>query len=64
MTIAVARSPLRASQVTFETAASAIRLESRVKVKDDPRNFAPVGVVSFGVEETHIRDSMLLVIRC
>jgi hypothetical protein len=38
-------------------------LRSRINVENDARHFLPIGVVFFSIEETHIGDRMLLVIR-
>jgi hypothetical protein len=63
VTIAVARCPFRASEVSLERTTSAIMLLGWIDMQDDARDLAPVGVVCFGVEETHVRDGVLLVVR-
>jgi len=50
--------------MTLEGTASAIRLEDGIDMKNDTRDFAPVGVVCLGIEKTHIRHGVLLVVRC
>src|ERR1700712_1269465 len=62
ITIAVARHPFRASEMTVESTASAVRIERGIDLKYDTRDFAPVSVVCFSVEETSISDGMLLVV--
>jgi len=59
----VAGCPFRASEVTLERTTSAIRLLGCVDIQNDARDLAPVGVVRFGVEKTHVRDGVLLVVR-
>src|ERR1700754_4815385 len=62
ITVAVARHPLRPGQMTVESMASAVRIESGIDLKNDTRDLAPVGVICFGIEETSISDGMLLII--
>jgi hypothetical protein len=64
MAIAVARNPLGASQMTLISIPSARRFRHRINVKHNTRDFVPIRVVRFGIEETRIRDGVLLVIRC
>jgi hypothetical protein len=63
MTIAMACYPFCASQMTVKSAASAIRLDGGIDVENDARNFLPVSIVRFGVEKSHVRNGVLLVIR-
>ncbi|MDA9523407.1 hypothetical protein XI06_24770 [Bradyrhizobium sp. CCBAU 11434] len=49
--------------MTFERTACAIWLNARIEAKNNARDFAPVSVVSFGIEKAHIRDGVLLVVR-
>jgi len=62
MTVAVARYPSGTSQMTVESATGAIRLKGWINTKHNACNLAPVGVVGFGVEDTHISDSVLLIV--
>src|SRR6266480_503460 len=64
MPIAMARHPFRASKMTVERTASAIRLADRIDMQHDARDFPPVGTVSVGVEEPQIGDHVLLVVGC
>lgn len=48
--------------MTVESATGAIRLKGWINTKHDACNLAPVGVVGFGVEDTHISDSVLLIV--
>ncbi|SCB55607.1 hypothetical protein GA0061098_104624 [Bradyrhizobium shewense] len=59
----VIRRPLGASQMAFKSTAGAIRIKGGINTKHNARNFAPISVIGFGIQETHIDDSMLLVIR-
>ncbi|SPP98053.1 protein of unknown function [Bradyrhizobium vignae] len=63
ITIAETRSPLGASQMTFERTACAIRLKGRIEAQNNARDFAPISVVSFGIEKAHISNGVLLVVR-
>ena len=49
--------------MTVESTPSAVRIECGIDLKNDTRDFAPVGVICFGVEKTRICDGMLLIIR-
>jgi hypothetical protein len=48
--------------MTIECAASALRIACRIDLKNDTRDFAPVGVICFGAEKTRICDGVLLII--
>ncbi|MGX1350633.1 hypothetical protein AB7M49_004209 [Bradyrhizobium elkanii] len=62
MTVAVARYPSGTSQITVESATGAIKLKGGINTKHNACNLAPVSVVGFGVEDTHISDSVLLIV--
>ena len=48
--------------MTVESTPSAVRIECGIDLKNDTRDFAPVSVIRFGIEETCISDGMLLII--
>jgi hypothetical protein len=54
--------PFGAGQVTIESMSCAIRFTIRVNVQHDPGNLSPVGPDRVGVEQTKIRDNVLLII--
>jgi len=49
--------------MTVEGAARTIRLKDGVDTKHNARDIAPISVVCFGIEETHIGDGVLLVVQ-
>jgi len=57
------RRPLGASQMTFKSTAGAIRINGGINTKHNARNFTPISIIDLGIQETHIGDGMLLVIR-
>src|SRR5438067_1444655 len=63
MAIAVASRPLRSSQMAFVATTGARRIVGWINVENDTRHFSPIGTVLFGIEQTHIGDRVLLVIR-
>src|SRR6478736_2148700 len=48
--------------MTGESTPSAVRIECGIDLKNDTRDFAPVSVIRFGIEETGISDGMLFII--
>jgi hypothetical protein len=62
MSIALLSHPFGAGQVTIESMSCTIRFTIRVNVQHDPGNLLPVGSGRVGVEQTKIRDYVLLII--
>lgn len=54
--------PLGASEMAFKSTAGAIRIQGGINTKHNARNFSPISVIGLGIQQTHIRDGMLLVI--
>src|ERR1700733_10293045 len=40
------------------------RLGGRINLKNNTRDFLPISIGFFGIEQTHIGDRVLLVVRC
>ena len=49
--------------MTLISTTSAYRFRDRINVKHDTRDFVPIRVVRFGIEETRICNGVLLVVR-
>src|SRR4051812_14247881 len=64
MAVAVTGDPFCTRKMTLERLASAIRLEDRIYMEDDAGHLPPVRIVSLGVQESQIRDDVLLVVSC
>jgi hypothetical protein len=62
MPVSDLRHPFGPREVTVEGTARLIGLAVWVNVQDDPRDIAPVGVFRIGIEQTQVRDDMLLVV--
>src|SRR3977135_525993 len=62
MSIAMVSHPFGAGQVTIESMSCAIRFTIRVNVQHDPGNLSPVGSGRVGVEQTKVRDNVLLIV--
>jgi hypothetical protein len=62
MPVSDLRHPFRPGEVTVEGTARLIGLAVWVNVQDDPRDIAPVGTFRIGIEQTQVRDDMLLVV--
>ncbi|AMA59964.1 hypothetical protein BCCGELA001_29425 [Bradyrhizobium sp. CCGE-LA001] len=56
------RRPLGTSQMAFKSAAGALWIQASINTKHKARNFPPISVIGFGIQQTHIRCGMLLVI--
>jgi hypothetical protein len=54
--------PFGAGQVTIESMSCTIRFTIRVNVQHDPGDLSPVGPGRVGVEQTKVRDNMLLIV--
>src|ERR1700733_3363316 len=62
MAITMVRHPFGAREVTIVGAARAIRLGARIDAKHQLRDFTPIRVVGFGVEQTQISNEVLMVV--
>src|SRR3981081_3143842 len=62
MSIAMLSHPFGAGQVTIESMSSTIRFTFRVNVQHDPGNLSPVGSGRIGVEQTKVRNNVLLIV--
>ena len=62
MPIATFSHPFGAGQVTIESMSCTIRFTIRVNVQHDPGNLSPVGSGRVGVEQTKVRDNVLLIV--
>ncbi|MDA9489002.1 hypothetical protein XI08_07240 [Bradyrhizobium sp. CCBAU 11361] len=60
---ALTRRPFGASQMTLESTAGAIRIQGGINTKHNAHDLAPISVIGLGIQETHIGDGMLLVVR-
>jgi hypothetical protein len=49
--------------MTIESTESALDIVIRVYVQYDPRHLAPVGTFRIGIQHSHIRDGVLVVVR-
>jgi hypothetical protein len=54
--------PFGAGQVTIESMSCTIRFAIRVNVQHDPGNLSPVGSSRVGVEQTKVRNNVLLIV--
>src|SRR5450631_2945938 len=62
MSIAMLGHPFGAGQVTIEGTSCTIMFTIRVNVQHDPGNLAPVGSGRVGVEQTKVRNNVLLIV--
>ena len=62
MSIAMLSHPFGAGQVTIESMSCTIRFTIRVNVQHDPGNLSPVGSGRVGVEQTKVRNNVLLIV--
>src|SRR5450631_4052758 len=62
MSIAMLSHPFGASQVAIESMSCTIRFTIRVNVQHYPGNLSPVGSGSVGVEQTKVRNDVLLIV--
>jgi hypothetical protein len=63
MLVPFSRHPLGAREVTIESTSSALDIVIRVYVQHDPRYLAPVGTFRIGIQHSHVRDDVLMVVR-
>jgi len=54
--------PFGAGQVAIESMSCTIRFTIRVNVQHDPGNLSPVGSGRVGVEQTKVRNNVLLIV--
>ena len=62
MHVSFSRHPLGACEMTIESTAGALHIVIRVYVQHDPRHLAPVGTFRIGIQHTHVRDGVLMVV--
>ena len=63
MLVSFSRHPFGAREVTIEGTAGALGIVIRVYVQRDPRHLAPVSTFRIGIQHTHTRDCVLLIVR-
>ena len=60
--VAMLGHPLGARQVTLPRVARPLGMFEGINVQDDPRYFGPIRTICVGIEQTEIRDEMLVVV--
>jgi hypothetical protein len=63
MLVSFSRHPFGAREMANEGTAGALDIVIRVYVQHDPRYLASVGTFRIGIQHTHVRDGVLMVVR-